>query len=57
MGEWVDGWMVGGWVDGWTDVSAGFGRMELGGSSLPSTQVVSSPWTSEMLSGIIIYQT
>lgn len=53
----MDGWTVGGWVDGWTDVCAGFGRMELGGSSLPSTQVVSSPWTSEMLSGIIIYQT
>lgn len=30
---------------------------ELVGSSSPSTQVVSSPLTNEMISGITIYQT
>ena len=45
------------WIGGWMDGLVGFGRMELAGSSSPSTRTVSSPLTDEMISRINIYQT
>lgn len=56
MDRWLDGWMDI-WIGGWVDGLVGFGRMELAGSSSPSTRTVSSPLTDEMISRINIYQT